>query len=138
MFIKRVLLIFLLFLPLQAHALQLLFISTDWCPVCQKVNAEVVPSYQSSDLPLVKIDITTGKVDNKNFIDAYKSGAIARLYGVPTFIIWDEVNEREIVRWVGYMSLAHFNEMLTRAKTVTINNIEKCTNFNICQPSNIQ
>jgi len=63
---------------------------------------------------------------------------IARLYGVPAFIIWDEVNKREIVRWVGYVSVAHFNDMLERAKVVAINNIEKCKNFNICVPSNIQ
>jgi len=138
MLIKWVLIISLLCVPLQVSALQFLFVSTDWCPVCHRVNTEVVPTYQSSDLPFIKIDITTGIIENKEYANAYRNGVIARLYGVPAFIIWDEVNKREIVRWVGYVSVAHFNDMLERAKVVAINNIEKCKNFNICVPSNIQ
>ena len=138
MLIKWILIISLLCAPLQVSALQLLFVSTDWCPVCHRVDTEVVPTYQSSDLPFIKIDITTGIIENKEYANAYRNGEIARLYGVPEFIIWDEVNKREIVRWVGYVSVAHFNDMLERAKVVAINNIEKCKNFNICVPSNIQ
>jgi|TARA_Y100000310_G_scaffold246994_1_gene252502 thiol-disulfide isomerase/thioredoxin len=137
-FIKRVLLIFLLFFSLQAHALQLLFVSTDWCPVCQQADNEIAQTYQSTDLPLIKIDITSGVIENKDYANAYRNGIIGRLYGVPTFIIWDEVNKREIVRWVGYRGEEDWYEMLERVKIVAINNIEKCKNFNICVSSNIQ
>lgn len=136
--LKKLLFILLLLLPLNSFGLQLLYVGATWCPACLVIKNEILPFYNDVDLPIVQIDITTGIIANEEYRTYYGNGTIARLYGIPAFIIWDEVNKRELVRWVGYASKEHFYDMLNRAKLIAERNIERCKIFNICLPNNIE
>ena len=130
---KLLLILCLCLMPSVANAYQLLAITTDWCPVCKMFKEELVPNY-NSDTPLIEIDITSGKNLPKWYSEAYRGGIIKRLVGVPTFIIWDEEDKRELVRWVGYISEESFYDMLDNALRLAPVNRERCRVHNVCKP----
>ena len=129
---KKLLLVFLLLFAIPAQALELLVVTANWCPICARWIAEVPEFYDDIDLPMVKIDITTGIITNQKYLEHYWEGNIERLYAVPTFIIWDEVNKREIVRWAGYQSEEQWYEMLQRAKLKAQQSIIDCEAIGLC------
>ena len=129
---KKLLLIFLLLFAMPAQALELLVVTANWCPICARWLSEVPEFYDDIDLPMVKIDITTGIISNQEYLEHYWEGNIKRLYAVPTFIIWDEVNKREIVRWAGYQSEEQWYEMLKRAKLKAEQSIIDCEATGLC------
>ena len=134
---KKFLFILLLLVAMPAQALELLVVTANWCPICARWLSEVPEFYDDIDLPMVKIDITNGIIENQEYLEHYWEGNIKRLYAVPTFIIWDEVNKRELVRWAGYQSEEQWYEMLERAKLKAQQSIEDCQNLNICEPHNL-
>ena len=134
---KKLLLVFLLLFAIPAQALELLVVTANWCPICARWIAEVPEFYDDIDLPMVKIDITTGIITNQKYLEHYWEGNIKRLYAVPTFIIWDEVNKREIVRWAGYQSEEQWYEMLKRAKLKAEQSIIDCEVSGLCENFNL-
>jgi hypothetical protein len=129
---KKFLFVLLLLVATPAQALELLVVTANWCPVCARWISEVPEFYDDIDLPMVKIDITTGIISNQEYLEHYWEGNIKRLYAVPTFIIWDEVNKRELVRWAGYQSEEHWYEMLERAKLKADQSILECEAIGLC------
>ena len=117
---------------------QLIAITTDWCPVCKQFKKEVLPRYKadltSTNIPLIEIDITKGKSLPLWYKEAYRKSAIKRLFGVPTFVIWDSDDKRELVRWVGYISEENFYDMLDNALRLAPINKERCEVHNVCKP----
>ena len=134
---KKFLFALLLLVATPVQALELLVVTANWCPVCARWVAEVPEFYDDIDLPLVKIDITAGIIENQEYLDHYWEGNIKRLYAVPTFIIWDEVNKREIVRWAGYQSEENWYEMLERAKLKADISIIDCEAVGHCESFNL-
>jgi len=129
---KKFLFVFLLLFAIPAQALELLVVTANWCPICARWIAEVPEFYDDIDLPMVKIDVSTGIITNQKYLEHYWEGNIKRLYAVPTFIIWDEVNKREIVRWAGYQSEEQWYEMLERAKLKAEQSIIDCEAIGLC------
>lgn len=117
---------------------QLLAITTDWCPVCKKFKEEVLPRYEadltSTNIPLIEIDITRGKGLPVWYKEAYRAGVIKRLFGVPTFVIWDNEDKRELVRWTGYTTEESFYKLLANALRLAPINKERCRVHNVCKP----
>ena len=134
---KKFLFALLLLVATPVQALELLVVTANWCPVCARWVAEVPEFYDDIDLPLVKIDITDGINANREYLEHYWEGNIKRLYAVPTFIIWDEVNKRELVRWAGYQSEEHWYEMLERAKLKADISIIDCEAVGHCESFNL-
>ena len=134
---KKFLFALLLLVATPVQALELLVVTANWCPVCARWVAEVPEFYDDIDLPLVKIDITDGIIANREYLEHYWEGNIKRLYAVPTFIIWDEVNKRELVRWAGYQSEEHWYEMLERAKVKADISIIDCEAVGHCESFNL-
>ena len=134
---KKFLFALLLLVATPVQALELLVVTANWCPVCARWIAEVPEFYDDIDLPLVKIDITDGIIANREYLEHYWEGNIKRLYAVPTFIIWDEVNKRELVRWAGYQSEEHWYEMLERAKLKADISIIDCEAVGHCESFNL-
>ena len=134
---KKFLFALLLLVATPVQALELLVVTANWCPVCARWVAEVPEFYDDIDLPLVKIDITDGIIANREYLEHYWEGNIKRLYAVPTFIIWDEVNKRELVRWAGYQSEEHWYEMLERAKLKADISIIDCEAVGHCESFNL-
>ena len=101
----------LLFLSLPLSAYELLMFSVKNCIYCIAFNEQVAPTYNDTKyaetLPLTIID-------NENipewFTIAYEEGRIQKIKGTPTFIIWDEENQIEIERIVGYNGKEWFYE----------------------------
>ena len=101
----------LLFLSLPLSAYELLMFSVKNCIYCIKFNEEVAPYYNATSyaetLPLTIID----NADIPDwFLTAYEEGRIEPIKGTPTFIIWDEENQIEIERIVGYNGKEWFYE----------------------------
>ena len=134
---KKFLFILLLLVAMPAQALELLVVTANWCPICARWIAEVPEFYDDIDLPMVKIDITNGIIANQEYLEHYWEGNIKRLYAVPTFIIWDEINKREIVRWAGYQSEEQWYEMLERAKLKADLSIIDCELAGLCESFNL-
>ena len=134
---KKFLFVLLLLVAMPAQALELLVVTANWCPVCARWIDEVPEFYDDIDLPMIKIDITDGIISNREYLEHYWEGNIKRLYAVPTFIIWDEVNKRELVRWAGYQSEEHWYEMLERAKLKADISIIDCEAVGHCESFNL-
>ena len=129
-------LILFLFAPINAKALELLAIVVDWCPYCQRFESSLVPEY-TGDVPLVVVNVTDGQSLPQWFKTAYDAEQIQTLYSVPTFIIWDEVNNRELVRWVSYQDPTSFYQMLTTAIEKAKEVQKDCEEVNACTPINL-
>ena len=98
-------------LPLKAY--ELLMFSVDWCGYCKEFHKEITPEYNDTEyaetLPLTIID----NADIPEwFQTAYEEGRIENIRGTPTFIIWDEENQVEIDRIVGYNGKEWFYERI--------------------------
>ena len=100
---------FLLCTPLYAY--ELLMFHSKTCPYCQAFMVEVYPTYKDTEasktLPLKIIDASKPP---KWFIDSVGRGDIKPIRGVPTFIIYDEENFKEMDRMVGYNGYDWFIE----------------------------
>ena len=100
-----------LFLSFSASAYELLMFSVSNCIYCIAFNEQVAPTYNDTKyaetLPLTIID----NADIPDwFLTAYEEGRIEPIKGTPTFIIWDEENQIEIERIVGYNGKEWFYE----------------------------
>ena len=134
---KKLLLILclcLILIPSAANAYQLLAITTDWCPICKTFKEELLPNYNNEDVQLIEVDITRGNSLPPWYRDAYRDGIIKRLYGVPTFILWDDEDKRELVRWAGYIGEENFYAMLDNALRLAPINRKRCRIHNVCSP----
>ena len=101
----------LLFLSIPLKAYELLMFSVSNCIYCIAFNEQVAPTYNDTEyaetLPLTIID----NADIPEwFQTAYEEGRIEPIKGTPTFIIWDEENQIEIERIVGYNGKEWFYE----------------------------
>ena len=78
----------------------------------EEVFQEYVQSNKGKELP---IKIVTVQGDNfpKWFTKAMKEGRIGEILGTPTFIIWDEVNKKEVGRFEGYTQKSRFYSQLS-------------------------
>ena len=103
--------VLLLSLPLKAY--ELLMFSVSWCSYCVAFNEQVAPTYNDTKyaetLPLTIIDAENIP---EWFTKVYEEGKIKKIKGTPTFIIWDEENQIEIERIVGYNSKEWFYERI--------------------------
>ena len=102
-----------LFLSLPLSAYELLMFSVSNCIYCIAFNEQVAPTYNDTEyaetLPLIIID----NADIPEwFQTAYEEGRIEPIKGTPTFIIWDEENQIEIERIVGYNGKEWFYERI--------------------------
>ena len=96
-------------LPLKAY--ELLMFSVSNCIYCIKFHEEVLPTYNDTEyaetLPLTIID----NADIPEwFQTAYEEGRIENIRGTPTFIIWNEEEQVEVDRFVGYSGKEWFYE----------------------------
>ena len=102
-----------LFLSFSASAYELLMFSVKNCIHCIKFHEDVTPYYNDTKyaetLPLTIIDNTDIP---EWFQTAYEEGRIENIRGTPTFIIWDEENQVEIDRIVGYNGKEWFYERI--------------------------
>ena len=102
-----------LFLSFSASAYELLMFSVSNCIYCIAFNEQVAPTYNDTKyaetLPLTIID----NADIPDWFHvAYDEGRIEPIKGTPTFIIWDEENQIEIDRIVGYNGKEWFYEKI--------------------------
>ena len=93
----------LLFLSLPLKAYELLMFSIKTCHYCIAFMEQVEPDYHDTiyaeTLPLTIID----NADIPEwFQTAYEEGRIENIRGTPTFIIWNEEEQVEVDRIVGY------------------------------------
>ena len=102
-----------LFLSLPLKAYELLMFSIKSCHYCIAFMEQVEPEYHDTEyaetLPLTIID---AKDIPEWFHIAYDKGDIKKIKGTPTFIIWDEENQIEIDRIVGYGGKDWFYEQI--------------------------
>ena len=103
----------LLFLSLPLSAYELLMFSVKNCIYCIAFNEQVAPTNNDTKyaetLPLTIID----NADIPDWFHiAYDEGRIEPIKGTPTFIIWDEENQIEIERIVGYNGKEWFYERI--------------------------
>jgi hypothetical protein len=98
----------------SAPSMSATLIMVDWraCGYCQKFNREVAGSYASTHAG------KTAPLRRVNALGSWPSDlrSVRRARGTPTFILVD--NGREVGRFAGYSSRAHFwsrlNRLLTR------------------------
>ena len=103
----------LCFLSLPLKAYELLMFSVKTCHYCMAFMEQVEPDYHDTEyakiLPLTIID----NADIPEWFHvAYDKGNIKPIRGTPTFIIWDEENQIEIDRIVGYGGKDWFYEQI--------------------------
>ena len=53
---------------------------------------------------------------------------------MPTFVIWDNEDKRELVRWTGYTTEESFYKLLANALRLAPINKERCRVHNVCKP----
>ena len=115
----------LCFLSLPLKAYELLMFSIKSCHYCIAFMEQVEPEYHDTEyaetLPLTIID---AKDIPEWFHIAYDKGNIKKIKGTPTFIIWDEENQIEIDRIVGYGGKEWFYEQIS-IRVKNLNNNEE-------------
>ena len=114
-----------LFLSLPLKAYELLMFSVKTCHYCMAFMEQVEPDYHDTEyakiLPLTIID----NADIPEWFHvAYDKGNIKPIRGTPTFIIWDEENQIEIDRIVGYGGKEWFYEQIS-IRVKNLNNNEE-------------
>ena len=79
-----------------------------------EVFKEYIANNKEDKLP---IKIVTIQGDNfpSWFAQAMEEGRIGEILGTPTFIIWDEVNKKEVGRFEGYTQKSRFYSQLNNA-----------------------
>ncbi|SVD28976.1 uncharacterized protein METZ01_LOCUS381830 [marine metagenome] len=124
----------------QIHGpLVLIAVIAEWCPYCTAWKENVGDAYSQEEvIPLRIVDVATFATIPKWYQEIYFSGKLQKLHGIPAFIIWDEGNERELVRWTGYNDPATFYTMLERAIGIALDSQLDCYTLNICKPKNIE
>ena len=115
----------LCFLSLPLKAYELLMFSVKTCHYCMAFMEQVEPDYHDTEyakiLPLTIID----NADIPEWFHvAYDKGNIKPIRGTPTFIIWDEENQEEIDRIVGYGGKEWFYEQIS-IRVKNLNNNEE-------------
>jgi len=95
--------ILLIFVSAKAKSFELLMFHSKYCGYCIAFDNQVGFDYNTLDvaemLPLTVIDFNDPP---KWVIDAQLAGQIKPVSATPTFIIWDEKNNKEVDRLVGY------------------------------------
>ena len=91
------------------------------CGYCKKFLFEIEPEYDISELPLVIIDNYNPP---KWFKKAYKQKKIKPYRGTPIFIIWEENENYEIDRIIGYSGKDRFYNQLREIFIAFINENE--------------
>ena len=122
MFKYIIICILIFFFNSKAFSLELIMIKSKNCVYCEKFLSEIEPEYDMSDLlPLVIID-------NYNlpnwFKKAYKQKKIKPYRGTPIFIIWEENENYEIDRIIGYSGKDRFYNQLREIFIAFINENE--------------
>tara|TARA_Y100000590_G_scaffold79763_1_gene88558 strand:+ start:109 stop:483 length:375 start_codon:yes stop_codon:yes gene_type:complete len=97
---------------LQAYALELLMVNNKHCIYCNKFLKEVASTYKIQSLPL---RIISDHDQPEWFKTAYKTNKIKPIRGTPTFILWDETENYEVDRIVGYRNKDQFYKQLKDA-----------------------
>ena len=122
MFKYIIICILIFFFNSKVFSLELIMINSKNCVYCEKFLSEIEPEYDMSDLlPLVIID-------NYNppnwFKKAYKQKKIKPYRGTPIFIIWEENENYEIDRIIGYSGKDRFYNQLREIFIAFINENE--------------
>ena len=113
-----VIFITLFFFSAQVPANELLVLSGENSKNSKRWQDEVFPEYSRTSngekLPIKIVTIHGDEFPNW-FAQAIKEGRIGEILGTPTFIIWDEVNKKEVGRFEGYTQKARFYSQLNDA-----------------------
>jgi hypothetical protein len=109
---------FLVLLAFQVQARELLVLSGDKSQNSKKWANDVFPEYPKSDvggkLP-AKIIVIQGDHFPDWLAQAMEEERIGKIIGTPTFIIWDEINKKELGRVEGYTQKSRFYSQLKEA-----------------------
>ena len=80
----------------------------------EEVSQEYAQSEMGKETP-VKIVSVEGDKFPRWFMKAMEEGRIGQILGTPTFIIWDDVNKKELGRLEGYTQKGKFYSQLNEA-----------------------
>ena len=115
------------FVAVPVYAYELLMFSNPSCSYCQDFFRDVEPGYHSTQIakqfPLRVIN-TVGPPPQW-FSDAYDRNNIDSIDATPTFVMWDEKQQSEIARLVGYENKADFYKMLNQFMELFHNKLEE-------------
>ena len=114
-------LLLLTFLTHTGLARELLVLSGEKSQNSKRWQEEVLPEYETStlrkNLP-VKIVPVQGKLFPEWMAKALDEGRVDKIFGTPTFIIWDPEKEKEIGRIEGYTQKPRFFSQLNEAMSL--------------------
>ena len=102
----------------QVLANELLVVSGKNSKNSKKWQEEVSQEYSLSEIGKetpVKIVLIEGDKFPRWFMKAMEEGRIGQILGTPTFIIWDDVNKKELGRLEGYTQKEKFYSQLNEA-----------------------
>ena len=102
----------------QVLANELLVLSGENSKNSKRWHDEVFHEYiQTNNGKKLPVKIVTIQGDNfpSWFAQAMEEGRIGEILGTPTFIIWDEVNKKEVGRFEGYTEKSRFYSQLNEA-----------------------
>jgi len=102
----------------QVLANELLVVSGKNSKNSKKWQEEVSQEYSQSEIGKdapVKIVSIEGDKFPRWFMKAMEEGRIGQILGTPTFIIWDDVNKKELGRLEGYTQKEKFYSQLNEA-----------------------
>jgi len=108
----------LFLLSTQVLANELLVLSGKNSKYSKRWQDEVFQEYtEANKEENLSIKIVTIQGDNFPywFAQAMEEGRIGAILGTPTFIIWDEVNKKEVGRFEGYTQKSRFYSQLNNA-----------------------
>jgi hypothetical protein len=120
--VKKFILVSIIFcytlIPIMGFTNELLVLSDEKSQNSKRWQKEVLPEYNTSNfgkiLP-VKIVPVKGKLFPDWFAKALDEGSIGNILGVPTFLIWDSKEKKEIGRIEGYTQKTKFFLQLIEA-----------------------
>ena len=102
----------------QVLAKELMVLSGEDSKNSKRWYDEVFHEYiQTNNGKKLPVKIVTIQGDNfpRWFAQAMEEGRIGEILGTPTFIIWDEVNKKEVGRFEGYTQKSRFYSQLNDA-----------------------
>ena len=114
-------LLLLTFLTHTGFARELLVLSGEKSQSSKRWQEEVLPEYETSTLGKslpVKIVPVQGKLFPEWMAKALDEGRVDKIFGTPTFIIWDPEKEKEIGRIEGYTQKTRFFSQLNEAMSL--------------------
>ena len=118
---KRTVLACLILLGFTAQALayDLMVLSGENSKNSKRWQEEVLPEYPSSDIgkaiPLKKVLTLQGTRFPEWLGNAVEKNQVGEIIGTPTFIIWDEKNQKEAGRVEGYTEKSRFFSQMNEA-----------------------